>query len=332
MVELNSVFSRSWHDWFHNSPWVDDVFLANRVPVALSIRYGQDLSILCRPDGLRMERTAWNKHRLWGDLRYVSVALATHIRATLCEEIEDIPFDEVRREIVENRWQVFDSWDSEERNPISIEELEGLPCMDDDRHEIRIYNQKGERIQRIDFFQCEDEDRDAGILVDLKEITSLFDARVMLFPQSYVACMGHVKANDVIKPFHHVLAGLNRYIRDLWGASSLDLLTGQSALQPIGCQFYNLLSHRLAPRSGSQEVQKGDQTAAMASGYRHLSKSCQRAADRLFNWCNTSLPHERHQTLLKTDDLEGPLPKDLRAENVFLIDMHAVPLQKRTGK
>jgi hypothetical protein len=70
-----------WEEWIANSPWSDDPFLTDRLPVGVSVRYGQDIPI-CRslqPNALQRELDQWDTDRIWRRLRYLTFALATHI-------------------------------------------------------------------------------------------------------------------------------------------------------------------------------------------------------------------------------------------------------------
>jgi hypothetical protein len=341
MIRFNEIFSQKWHSWFQNSPWSRDEFLSERVPVGLSVRYGQDISI-CAPGTARALSDAWDQQRRWKDLHYVSLALATHIRAHQCQEVREIPLEDILQRVNENGWRLFDSWD--ETNRHEIESLEDYPCFNPDGQENRIYNEHGRRIPRVEYYMDPNDERNAGVLIDLGEITSLFSSsnhrlagdrsspscQVTLYPQSFVSQMGHVKASGVIQPFQEVINWLNSEIEELWEENEDDLGNNLPAVSPVSCQFYNELSHRLAPRSGNQEVQKGDQTAAMASGYLHTTSACQTRANRLYQRCHSALPFERHQQLL--DTTLGITPTDLRAENVFCVDLLAFPEEQRTGR
>lgn len=338
-MRFNRIFIKEWCDWISKSPWAGDEFLVGRLPVGVSVRFGQDLTV-CAPGTGEQQCNAWNRQRLWKKLRYVSVALATHIRAQLCESVEELPLEEVRTNVSRKGWKVYDSWDKSCRNEIT--DLGTYPCFNPDGQENRIYNDSGRRIPRINYL-FDEEESSAGILVDLSEINALFgtesshrgdcssDCHVTLYPQAYIPRMGHVKANAIIRPFYGVMEKLNSAIKGLWdeveGEGQVDEVT---AISGVSCQFYNVLSHKLAPRAGSQEVQKGDQTAAMAGGYNHMSSTCRNRAEALHRYCETALPYRRHEELL--DSQLGKTSTDLRAENVFLIDMYAIPIDHRTGR
>ena len=77
-------------------------------------------------------------------------------------------------------------------------------------------------------------------------------------------------------------------------------------------------------------VQSGEQTAAMASGYPHLTQRARNKAKEIFDRCSESLPYERHNQLL--DNEAGARKTDLRMENVFAVDMLAFPEEYRMGE
>jgi hypothetical protein len=81
MTELDAIVKQYWRTWILNDecPWRHDLFLAGRMPVAVSVRYGQNIPI-CEPGKHDEELQMWEQSRRWGMLRFVSIALATHIR------------------------------------------------------------------------------------------------------------------------------------------------------------------------------------------------------------------------------------------------------------
>jgi hypothetical protein len=259
------------------------------------------------------------------------VALATHIRADYCDHVDEIPEQDVLAQVEEHGWIVYDSPNRESRHEIDLEQY---PVFNEDGQENRVYNQHGMRIPRVEYSNEEEPLRHAGVLVDLREIAYKFDGQegdrnITLYPQAYLHSVGHVKAHGVITPFRELIEDYNDVISELWEEED-ENDTSMKAITPVSCQFYNELSHRVARRSGTQEVQKGEQTAAMASGYPHFTGPVRSRAQRLFERCQQMLPFERHELLLA--EQLGTTPTDLRAENVFLIDMHAFPPDHRTGR
>lgn len=343
MIAFNDIFVQEWPTWVERTPQFSDStnnFLRRTVPVGLSVRFGQDISI-CKPQAdLRSDAKDWDLQRPYGDLRYLSVALATHISAEVCDRFIPIPEVNVLRHLREEDKTAYNHWDPRIREEITPEALQGYPVVTEKQTLNKIYDQHGEIIPRVKLLaEPGSAKRTAGVLVNLGKMFDIFEdrnnnrqpLRVTGYPQAYCSSMGHVNSNDVPAPFHGVVDDINMKIRNLSEDESVQARI--SAVQPIGSQCYNLLSHRLAPRAGTQEVQKGDQTAAMASAYKQGDSTCQRKGRRYFRHCEEASPVDRHGMLLELprNDI-GQNMKSLRAENVFLIDMLAIPASKRNGK
>lgn len=84
MNRFNSLFIQLWPEFITNSPWTVDPFLMFRTPVAVSVRYGQNIPICVSntPQDLEIERLQWKTQRQWQNLRFVTFAVATHITYT----------------------------------------------------------------------------------------------------------------------------------------------------------------------------------------------------------------------------------------------------------
>ena len=81
MVRFNDIFIEQWEQWLQDSPWKTDSFLVSRTPVAVTIRYGQNIPVCISedPERLAEEASRWDDQRIWIKLRFVTFALATHI-------------------------------------------------------------------------------------------------------------------------------------------------------------------------------------------------------------------------------------------------------------
>jgi len=81
MDRFNVLFMANWEAFLENSPWKEDPFLVARLPVGICVQYGQNLPVCPRnADALRMEVDQFSDSRRWKRFRFVSMALATHIR------------------------------------------------------------------------------------------------------------------------------------------------------------------------------------------------------------------------------------------------------------
>lgn len=262
--------------------------------------------------------------------------------------MEPIPRHEVMKQVLTTGGQIFDGFDPQNRNEILLKDLATYPVFDDSGHENRIYSENGDRISRVTAL-CDEEAQTAGILVRLDSVRDLFhndsnsggdgqgdgpSTSVTVYPQSFFGNLGHVKANASISVFQRIIERVNRDILDLGPVDLQHPLNSYSILPitSISSQFYNQLSHRLATRSGTQQVQSGYQTAASAAGYSGFNTSALSKGRRLVAHCSAGLPHTRHFDLLAEIAPGEDTPTDLRAENVFLLDMRAVAPENRTGR
>jgi hypothetical protein len=239
---------------------------------------------------------------------------------------------------------IFDGFDPYTRNQILHPDLHTLPVFDDGGHEIRIYSSAGVRIPRVKAL-CGRDAPTAGVLVRLDTIKDLFSGpsgseensspiSVTVYPQSYFSNLGHVKANTAISSFQKIIDKVNCDIMDL-EPEALHHHANANLIRPvtpISSQFYNQLSHRLATRAGTQQVQRGEQTTASAAGYSGYSIAALHKGKTLLSACSDRLPFTRHFDLLDEINPEEDTPTDLRAENVFLLDMRAVHPANRKGR
>jgi hypothetical protein len=77
--QFNTLFIDHWMTWLEGSPWKDDPILTDRFPVALSVKYGQNIPI-CVSGEEENERTYLLRQRKWGCCRFVTFAIASHVR------------------------------------------------------------------------------------------------------------------------------------------------------------------------------------------------------------------------------------------------------------
>lgn len=76
------LFASKWAEFVSESPWTDDEFLVERVPLAVTVRYGQNAQVCYTDtdfDWVNEECKDWKEVRRWKCIRYVTMALATHI-------------------------------------------------------------------------------------------------------------------------------------------------------------------------------------------------------------------------------------------------------------
>ena len=70
-----------WSHFVDASPqsWKDDVFFRDHAPITVTCRYGQNQPI-CKPGEENVEMEAFKNERLYRRVRFVTFALATHLR------------------------------------------------------------------------------------------------------------------------------------------------------------------------------------------------------------------------------------------------------------
>lgn len=80
MVQLlDREICKGYASWVRRAPaeYKDDNFFIERVPIVITSRYGQNNQLGHKPV---QERGNWKRDRDWSKIRFVTVALATHLR------------------------------------------------------------------------------------------------------------------------------------------------------------------------------------------------------------------------------------------------------------
>lgn len=81
MRRFNSAFKSHYATWLVHAPesYTKDGFFENRIPISITSKFGQN-----QPTAMASTEDAdagnWDRERDYGTIRYVSVAIATHIR------------------------------------------------------------------------------------------------------------------------------------------------------------------------------------------------------------------------------------------------------------
>jgi hypothetical protein len=77
----------TWTSFVQNAPreWLSDEFLTSRVPISVSSRYGQNRALNFDDEAAEV----WERERDYSHIRYMSIALATHIRCVLSFAMDD---------------------------------------------------------------------------------------------------------------------------------------------------------------------------------------------------------------------------------------------------
>lgn len=77
---LNDKMREDWDSWVRNAPdsWKDDGFIVENVPVALTMRYGQNQKLEI-DEARDIERENWDRDRDMEHIRLLAVSIAHHI-------------------------------------------------------------------------------------------------------------------------------------------------------------------------------------------------------------------------------------------------------------
>jgi len=81
MDRFNRIFVAKWEQWLDARALNTDPFLMTRTPVAVSLRYGQNIAVCTsgNPEERALEAEEWHAQRIWNRLRFFTFALATHV-------------------------------------------------------------------------------------------------------------------------------------------------------------------------------------------------------------------------------------------------------------
>lgn len=104
-------------------------------------------------------------------------------------------------------------------------------------------------------------------------------------------------------------------------------LVKKTVVHPISSQGYNSVTHNTRGRRAQHhEVQTGRVTGALAGAWATGKTNTDTASD-LLSECNGKMPHDSF-----ADKIRKPtISRDMRLENVYWIDMDALPAQSRHG-
>ncbi|KAG0697442.1 hypothetical protein DFH29DRAFT_1003759 [Suillus ampliporus] len=357
---LNRMMDIQYDDFVANAPasWVKDGWLQQHIPVSVACRYGQNQPIASTDrQALRVEARNWNLERDYTHIRYLSMAVATHISCEVVRRWVEVPVDDILS--VHN--VVYSSPDPDVRHPV---DLLSLPLREPGtQKEINVYDEEGRRIPRFNGRSRANGPK-CGILVNLETIPQLFSsyvahdehldldadivdfddgqsAKINVYPQAFLRKYGHLQSDSILPHFKtfikKVQANITRGRRrpnrmnddddddDDGDAMADDGRPIPPAIIASGCQFYNEISHRIRPNSGLHDVQQGRITSALSGAYAQgTGKHVHSAA---MHYCRLSLPHERYDNSISLDNV----PRDLRLENIYILQLESMDPAKRNG-
>jgi hypothetical protein len=238
---------------------------------------------------------------------------------------------------------VYTTADVETRERISEDELYEMDLLDNDGYEIPIFSATGYQIGRR--IPVHDElIKPHGVLMDLCQLHQLFDdnetddelgkcVRYHAYPQAGLVTAGHVQANGIVSKFQTRVSKLNEKIR-MEKESDREEDEEEdhdvpNAIEGIAFQGYNVVMH-CTRGLGSQyhDAQKGYVTGAISAAWVEGEGKAKTTGRDLLTRCMHQLPHERYDKKISNNAIE----RDLRLENVYAIDMKALPAAYRNGR
>ncbi|KAH7904419.1 hypothetical protein BJ138DRAFT_1166511 [Hygrophoropsis aurantiaca] len=180
-------------------------------------------------------------------------------------------------------------------------------------------------------------------------------SRIYLYPQAFLGHFGHIQANSVLPHFAPFIDNISLDIARNGPLNTQDDLPVEEGMEeeldqhqselrrrqalndpesaasnvfrPVGCQFYNELSHRVRATSSTHDIQHGAVTSVL-SGLYATSEKAKTAHSKIVRSCSFGLPQERFAKAIDNRDV----PRAIRMENVFILDLDCVKEDKRTGR
>lgn len=356
-----------WDDWVNNVPesWKEDNFLTQNQPVGITLRYGQDQPIMHSED-LAIECRNWDEDRNYEYIRQFNFSCATHIRYDLFLLPLALPsfiypilfssylivdqWNAVPNEVIQrNHRTLYDrSDDDENRQEVNLEDL---PLLDEDGHEINVFNSSGFRVPR----RLPASHQACGALLDLERVHELFQSQedvhghvrnvapFVAYPLAFTRTFGNVTCNSIMPSFDRRLHDINNHMRPVIPDDAMEAdahdddeyydddahphRRGAPILRPLRMQAYNNLSHRVRDQTKFHYVQLGIVTSALA-GSGAKSASGRYHWQRRLGFCKEGLPHKRFETKVSGDGQ----PQSLRFENTYTLDVYRMADQHRNGQ
>lgn len=248
---------------------------------------------------------------------------------------------------VETLWNrhptgLYTTPDHRSRQRITLAELEDLDLLNEEGHEVAIYTVDGFRVNRRIIGFTTANYTPLGVLVNLATVNELFkhnhaddthyqhgrpgpdDPAVYLYPQAGLRSAGHFQASGLMSSFYPFIELLNEALRDVPD----DEDDSRRPIEGVACQAYNSVMHHTRGYGVQHhEAQQGLVTGAL--GGRFASDEDGKAKCReLVRKCNSCLPHRAFERKISNQDIK----RDLRLENVYVIDMTAIREEDRVGK
>jgi len=163
LKSLNNAIKWHYETWVRSAPdiYKEDGFINEQYPVAVTCRYGQNQPLGLFVENEEEEENNWDHDQDFSKLRYISVAIATHLRYTSPSKIKTCRlryrnsvcqvFEWRSRslyDVIDDNDEIYDKADDGLHSKLTMEDLDALPLEDEDGHEIPIYTEDGYPIKQ----------------------------------------------------------------------------------------------------------------------------------------------------------------------------------------
>ncbi|KIK32147.1 hypothetical protein CY34DRAFT_760389, partial [Suillus luteus UH-Slu-Lm8-n1] len=220
VLQLNSMMIEQYDDFVANAPpyWLKDGWLQQHIPISVACRYGQNQAIASTDQhALRVEARNWNIERNYTNIRYLSMAVATHISCEIVRGWVQVPVND----ILSVHDVIYNSPDADVRQPVDILTL---PLHEPGtQRELNVYDEEGRRIPRF-VGRTRTNGPKCGLLINLETIPQLFssyvahdehlnlDADILdvdegdgpsinVYPQAFLRKHGHLQSSSILPHF-----------------------------------------------------------------------------------------------------------------------------------
>ena len=276
----------------------------------------------------------------------------------------EVPVEEIKAQ----HGRIYRTKDAQPEDLIT--EPESEPLTDADGYEVKFWTSEGRRIPRReledDDFES-DPTNTCGILLNLDTVEQLFtqsfeqpyfnqdvyisNEEVTKYPMAFLRNIGQLQARQPLPLLVPALRAVNDAIALQENANDNDdddddndddeeeervldddgnLVPAQrpvlSAVFGVSVQMYNRMLHFVAPHANEHEAICGHVTAACGGHWASTPADKARAL-RAHQKVSRTLPHQR----LQSASLSGHASKDLRVEQVYVMDMDKVHPNHRNG-
>lgn len=160
-------------------------------------------------------------------------------------------------------------------------------------------------------------------------IPGLANSSVRLYPQAGLRSAGHFQATGLMKNFYPHVEALNRRLRQQADGEDDDDRLGRCPIFGVGCQGYNAVMHSTRGYGAQHhEAQQGVVTAALGGHFVIEGTSGLDHWKKVLQDCSHNLPHKVFELKISNEGIT----RDLRLENVYVVDMTALKEDDRSGE